>query len=84
LDEAPQRDTQLTRTRCRPHTSCVCEAALVIVLRWYWVSDVLLACVPELPPPVGSAFLGVSILTVPEAVLAAEIDLVQREALDLN
>ena len=56
----------------------------MIVLRWYWVSDVLLACVPELPPPVGSAFLGVSILTAPEAILAAEIDRVQREALDLN
>jgi hypothetical protein len=56
----------------------------VIVLRWYWVSDVLLACVLELPPPVGSVFLGVSILNAPEAILAAEIDRVQREALDLN
>ncbi len=56
----------------------------MIVLRWYWIRDVLRACVPELPPPSGSVFLGVSILDTPETLLAAEIDRVQREALDLN
>jgi hypothetical protein len=60
------------------------KLAFVLVLRWYWSADVLLACGPGLDPPDGSTLLGVSVLSVDEAILAAEVDRLQREALDLN
>ena len=57
---------------------------VVLVLRWYWIADVLLACGPGLDPPDGSTLLGVSVLSVDEAILAAEVDRLQRKALDLT
>ena len=56
----------------------------MLVLRWFWIGDVLLACAADLDPPKGSVFLGVSVVNLDGAVIAAEVDRVQREGLDLN
>jgi len=55
-----------------------------VLVLWYWVADILLARAPDLDPPQGSVFLGVSVVNFDEAVIAAEIDRVQREGLDVN
>jgi hypothetical protein len=76
-------DTRQTHTPDHAVGLPICEARVVIVLRWFWIGDILLACA-DLDAPRVAVFVGVSVVDFGEAVIAAEVDRVQREGLDLN